>query len=310
MKQLSNTVKALFNNQGLLSSRMSIPELHNPAGHFQSPPGNYTGYSRQWIPNYGRQELHQFLPPPPAYWPLPPLPNCQPAAVSLTQSVCDQQSAITPMRNSCTDQQPPLTQRSAAQNYYNSGQQSSSDSSTHTSSLSFDDSDNEYVPPLPPPLPDSLKDKHDENDISDNEEIRFPLKAQQINSQGPDNKQKRKVKDNRVYPITEVFNHVFLSECLAESVSRPNFSLNLVTKFFTEEVRLTSNVSGRDKNQLDKDMIAAIKVASFTMWPLKSSENEVKAWRDCVKAIDEGGRRLRRRVAKLNESEGATKENQ
>ena len=95
---------------------------------------------------------------------------------------------------------------------------------------------------------------------------------------------------------------MFLSECLAESVSRPSFSLNLVTKFFTEEVRLTSNVSGRDKNQLDKDMIAAIKVASFTMWPLKSSENEVKAWRDCVKAIDEGGRCLRRRVAKLNES--------
>ena len=123
-----------------------------------------------------------------------------------------------------------------------------------------------------------------------------------------------------IYPITKVFNNVFLSDCLAESVSRPNFSLILVTKFFTEEVRLMSNVSGQcGKNQLDKDIISAIKVASFRMWPLKSTENESAAWRQCVKAIDEGGRHLRRNIATskqsdatkaLKQSEDATKENQ
>ena len=323
MKQLNDTIKALVNNQGSLSSTEKIPEFHNPAGHFQPPPGSYTGYNRPWVPNYGCQELHPYLPPPPppAYWPLP-LTDRQPTAASLAQSIYDQQSVVSPMQRSCTDQQSPvdsLTQTSAAsisptQSNYNSGQQSSSDSSTHTSSLSFDDSDNEYVPPLPPPLPISLDDKHNETDAGEKEEVRLPLKpcqSHQISFEGPNKKQKKKGKDKRIYPITEVFNNVFLSDCLAESVSRPNFSLNLVTKFFKEEVRLTSNVSGRRKNQLDTDMISAIKVASFRMWPLKSNENKDTAWRDCVKAIDEGGRRLRRRkVATLTESEGTSKENQ
>ena len=35
------------------------------------------------------------------------------------------------------------------------------------------------------------------------------------------------------------------------------------------------------------------------MWPLKSTENEVAAWRDCIKAIDEGGRCLRKYRNKL-----------
>ena len=69
-------------------------------------------------------------------------------------------------------------------------------------------------------------------------------------------------------------------------VSRPNFSLNLVSKFFSEEVRMISNVSGKLKNQLDTGMVSAIKVASFRMWPLKITENDATAWRECVKAID------------------------
>ena len=107
-------------------------------------------------------------------------------------------------------------------------------------------------------------------------------------------KKKKSKKDKVLYPVTEVFNNTFLSTCLANSVSKPNFLLNLVNMFFTEEVQLTSNVSGKGKNQLDKDILSAIKVASFRMWPLKSTENEVAAWRDCTNAIDEGGRCLRK----------------
>lgn len=58
---------------------------------------------------------------------------------------------------------------------------------------------------------------------------------------------------------------------------------------------MTSNVSGsRGKNKLDKDIVAAVKVASFKMWPLKAAENENVAWAKCVKSIDEMGRRLNR----------------
>ena len=43
--------------------------------------------------------------------------------------------------------------------------------------------------------------------------------ALQINSQGTDKKHKRNIKDNKVYPITGVFNHMIQSEGLAENVS-------------------------------------------------------------------------------------------
>ena len=97
------------------------------------------------------------------------------------------------------------------------------------------------------------------------------------------------------YPVTEVFDSNFLSKCLTEIVSRPNFLLNFVNKFFTEEVRLTSNVPRKGKNQFDKDILAAIKVPSFRMWPLKSTENEVAAWRDCIKAVVRGRHLHKRR---------------
>ena len=78
-------------------------------------------------------------------------------------------------------------------------------------------------------------------------------------------------------------------------MSRPNFARILAEKFFTEEVRVSSNVSGqRGKRKLDPDIISAIRVACLRMWPLKSIESEAAAWQQRMKAIDEYGRRLRR----------------
>ena len=260
-----------------------------PAAHFHAQssytgPSSYTGH-QQWVPNYGYEEL---LPPPP-----PPLSHCN-------FSVPDNHPATISAQSSCSDQL-----------------QSSTDSLTHRSSMSLEDSDFDEVPPLPPPLPMVYPEGNTQEECCFDKtgEIRIPLKpcqSKETSSQSvPDKKRRKKVKDNIIYPITEIFNNEFLSKCLRESVSRPNFSLNLVTKFFTEEVRLTSNVSGKSgKNQLDKDMVAAIKVASFRMWPLKSSESESAAWRDCVKAIDEGGRRLRRNMDTSEQPEVTTKENQ
>ena len=58
---------------------------------------------------------------------------------------------------------------------------------------------------------------------------------------------------------------------------------------------MSSNVSGTwGKRQLDKEIMAAIKVATFKMWPCTPSENEVAAWQLCVKAVDASGRQLYR----------------
>ena len=277
------------------------PEPFYPAGHLRTLSGS--GY-QQWVPNYnyGYQELLPSTYLPPTSHPLRP-PNIQP--MSPTQSIqqfpdysMQRITSVSPTQSICNDQLSPLATQSnfsTSDNY---------DSSTQKSSIEdTQDSDMEEVPLLPPTLPFLLDQQEDEL------EERLPLQpiSHQSSSESGSKKTKgqKKVNDRITYPITEIFNSKFLSKCLTESVSRPNFALTLVTKFFTEEVRLVSNVSGqRGKNPLDKDVISAIKVASFRMWPLKSSENDMVAWRDCVKAIDEGGRRLRRKL-----SEDKTKEN-
>ena len=69
----------------------------------------------------------------------------------------------------------------------------------------------------------------------------------------------------------------------------------LVRNFFTKEVRISSNVAGKQgKNQFNRDMMAAIKVATFKMYPLSSTEDEKTAWGQCTKAINGAGRQLYR----------------
>ena len=41
-------------------------------------------------------------------------------------------------------------------------------------------------------------------------------------------------------------------------------------------------------------MMAAIKVATFRMWPLSCAEDEKSAWKKCTKLIDGSGRQLYR----------------
>ena len=36
--------------------------------------------------------------------------------------------------------------------------------------------------------------------------------------------------------------------------------------------------------------MAAIKVATFMMWPFTGAENELAAWQHCVRAVDSSGR--------------------
>lgn len=176
------------------------------------------------------------------------------------------------------------------------------------------------VPPLPPPISfspiqtddarfqaslteslDTFKSSEETEDYVGSSDYppKVPLKQKNCRS-----KKSPSEKDyEKVYPITEIFNPEFLSKCRAKSCSRPNFATILVRKFFTKAVRISSNVSGKcGKTPLNKEMMAAIRVASFKMWPLALTENEKAAWSLCVKAIDEGGRRLYR-------PKGSSKEN-
>ena len=83
---------------------------------------------------------------------------------------------------------------------------------------------------------------------------------------------------------------IFLKSC-----SRKNFATLLAKNLFTEEVRKTSNVSGKNnKQQLDPKIIEYIKTLTFERWPLAQAEKLEMEWGECKRAIDEGNRRLNR----------------
>ena len=62
-------------------------------------------------------------------------------------------------------------------------------------------------------------------------------------------------------------------------------------------------ISGNQAAWLNPEMIGAIKVATFRMWPLESTETDEIAWRKCRKAIDLARRQLTRKLPKLDGKE-------
>ena len=130
-----------------------------------------------------------------------------------------------------------------------------------------------------------------------------PLKQRNISTV----RRKRQLKEKRpeiIYPITELFSPTFLEKCKKKGVSRPNLATILVKNFFKKEVRMTSNVNGKQgKNKLNPEMIGAIKVATFRMWPLESIETDEIAWRKCRKAINSAGHQLTCKSSKLDGKE-------
>ena len=94
-------------------------------------------------------------------------------------------------------------------------------------------------------------------------------------------------------PFSELLNPVYLTKVCANSSSRANFVANLMRVLFSKETRISSNVSGKcGKRKLDTSKIAAIKVATFNMWPCTPGEEPDGCWKACIKAIDEANRRL------------------
>ena len=89
-----------------------------------------------------------------------------------------------------------------------------------------------------------------------------------------------------------------ISQLFLKSCSRKNFATLLVKRLFPEEVRKVSNVSGKDKQQLDPSIIEYVKDTTFVHWPLAQSEKTDKEWGECKIAIDEANRRLNRPAKK------------
>ena len=89
-----------------------------------------------------------------------------------------------------------------------------------------------------------------------------------------------------------IVNEVRLLSC-----SRSNFCANMVRQLFTVEERMRSNVRGKlGKSQLDPARLAVIRQAALQMYPLGTGEREELVWRQCIKAIDESCRRLKRNM--------------
>ena len=233
-------------------------------------------------------------------------------------------STYVPLRCHHTPLQPPLSvskgyayQQSLpySPNFYNQNYISPSENNNHSLvTQSLASYEEEEVPPLPSPIvfpsedsfevDESFQDEEDSENISqdlanDREGLssvgiasRIPLR--QCNGSDTNNSRSPKEPD-QIHPVTEVFNTTFLGKVRARSSSRSNFTTLLVRSFFKPFIRMSSNVSGtRGKKQLDKEIMAAIKVATFKMWPCTGSENELTAWQQCVRAVDSSGRQLYR----------------
>lgn len=85
---------------------------------------------------------------------------------------------------------------------------------------------------------------------------------------------------------------IFMKSC-----SRRNMCVHLTRRLFTEQVRKTSNVSGRNKQKLDQGIISYIKSTAFKYFPSQNTDVS-KEWADCVISIDESCRRLRNKPTK------------
>ena len=83
-----------------------------------------------------------------------------------------------------------------------------------------------------------------------------------------------------------------VTQIYVRSCSRGNMASKLVRRLVDETTRMTSNVNGRGKKQLDPDIIAYVKSKCFEFFPSTGSDRVKEEWAKCILAIDESCRRL------------------
>ena len=80
--------------------------------------------------------------------------------------------------------------------------------------------------------------------------------------------------------------------------TRRSLAAAMVNQLFDTETRLKSNVRGRGKDKLDPRKIEYVKRKSFQLFPSARDSDIKKDWDDCIVAMDDKGRELKRQLKK------------
>ena len=85
--------------------------------------------------------------------------------------------------------------------------------------------------------------------------------------------------------------------------TRRSLAAAMVNELFDNETRLKSNVRGRGKDKLDPKKIDYVKKKCFEMFPSDRDGDVKKDWEDCIVAIDDKGRELKRKLQKQSQKD-------
>ena len=85
--------------------------------------------------------------------------------------------------------------------------------------------------------------------------------------------------------------------------TRRSLAAMLVNELVDTETRIRSNVRGRGKDQLDVKVIEFVKKKCFELFPSDKDSDIKKDWDDCIIAIDDKGRELKRKLKRQQEKQ-------
>jgi len=97
--------------------------------------------------------------------------------------------------------------------------------------------------------------------------------------------------------LNELLANSELVQIFMKSCSRKNMAVLMTRRLFSEDVRMSSNVAGRNKKKLDPKIIDYIRQKVFQYFPTTQVDTK-REWSDCIVAIDESSRRLKNKPSK------------
>jgi len=75
-------------------------------------------------------------------------------------------------------------------------------------------------------------------------------------------------------------------------------AVHLTRCLIPENIRIISNVSGKNKRKLDPNVMEYVREVVFQYFPSQQADNK-KDWGECTIAIDESCRRLKNKPTKM-----------
>ena len=102
-------------------------------------------------------------------------------------------------------------------------------------------------------------------------------------------------------PPDEYLSQSELTQVFMKSCSRKNMAVLMTRRLFSQEIRMSSNVSGRNKKQLNPQVMEFIHRKVFLFFPSTQVDTS-KEWADCIVAVDESSRRLKNKPSKCTKT--------